>query len=427
MRGRAWVAAVAVGAVAVAMLTTAVTSRFPPKTWEYSVIAANFLSGRGLEYEYLEGTVYRFYGPPVYPLLLAAVTWLTGREWITLVVQGMLYVGTALLIYGLARERFDRTEALIAGLMAATHPGNVFLTGQLHSQTVDVFSITLAFVLLLRVAPSTAAHQALLAGIMAGMAALCRGPIIPFVGLWGLWFLWKHRRSRGAIATTAIVAAGLMLMLAPVFARGYVLYGKYVPLRTDTGANLWYGNHRHASGTSYTLTTPPVPITLHLSGDLRARLAGVDEVQQHKILTTAALEFIRLEPGRALALFIKKIGYFLWFSPHSGVLYPPSWFRVYTVYYSGILTLGIVGLFVAMRSPGGRDAARLFLLLAAGLGLTQAFFYVEGRHRWEIEPLLLMFSGIGLVNCRRAIGARATWLGGTACAASHSGHETRRW
>lgn len=398
--------AVGIGAVLAALATTALTSRFEPRTWEYSEIAASILAGRGLQYEYLQGTVYRFYGPPLYPLLLALVKYLTGTEWMTLIVQAGLFSGTALLIYALTRDLFGPLPAAVAGAAAATHPGSLFFAGQLHAQTLDVFSIALAFVLLLTMTPETRATGALVTGVGAGAAALCRGPFLPFLAAWGVWFLWRHRGRREAWSRMLVVAFGVLVTLAPVVVRGYSLYGTLVPLRTDTGMNLWYGNHPGATGTSHTLSIPPEPITVHLSSELRARLAGANELQQHRILSAAALEFVRTEPWQVMALFVKKLGYFWWFSPHAGLSYPPWWLHAYVPYYIAVVLTALVGLVVALRSPRTRDAAELFLLMAAVLAMAQAVFYVEGRHRWEIEPLMLIFSAVGIVACARALVTR---------------------
>src|SRR5262245_34515007 len=172
---------VALAATMGALLATATTSHFSPTPWEYSKIAENFLAGRGLSYTYLEGTVYWFYGGPLYPLLLAGVAWVTGSEWMTLILQAGLFGGTAALVYGIARRYFGATEATVAAVLVATHPGNLYFTGQMHSQILGVFSITLAFALLVRCSPAASPRFALATALAVGAAVLCRGPMLAFV------------------------------------------------------------------------------------------------------------------------------------------------------------------------------------------------------------------------------------------------------
>ena len=50
-----------------------------------------------------------------------------------------------------------------------------------------------------------------------------------------------------------------------------------------------------------------------------------------------------------------------------------------------------------MRDADQRPAVVLIVVSAAIVPATQAVFYVEGRHRLAIEPLVLIMSGAGLV------------------------------
>ena len=129
-------------------------------------------------------------------------------------------------------------------------------------------------------------------------------------------------------------------------------------------------------------------------------LAGKNELVQNQLFLREATRFMRDEPGEAARLFVRKLGYFWWFSPHAGLLYPASWTALYMADYLVILGSAVVGLVAALRSarPEARWAARLFLLLAVTLSLTQAAFYVEGRHRWQLELILLAFTAAGIVK-----------------------------
>jgi hypothetical protein len=76
---------------------------------------------------------------------------------------------------------------------------------------------------------------------------------------------------------------------------------------------------------------------------------------------------------------------------------------LYKLYYSVVLTFGVIGIAVAWRSarPLTRAGAQAFVLLAVGVSASQALFYVNGRHRWELEPLLLVFTALGIMTMLR--------------------------
>jgi len=94
---------------------------------------------------------------------------------------------------------------------------------------------------------------------------------------------------------------------------------------------------------------------------------------------------------------VTKFFYFWWFAPQTGVLYPPVWRLLYQVYYGGALIFAFVGVQRLVRDGGPPVAKAVvlgaFLLLLSAL---QSLYYVEGRHRWAVEPMLLALTGGGV-------------------------------
>jgi high-affinity Fe2+/Pb2+ permease len=70
--------------------------------------------------------------------------------------------------------------------------------------------------------------------------------------------------------------------------------------------------------------------------------------------------------------------------------------RGYEWIYRVELVLALLGAFLALRSPHSRAAAGLCLAIIVAISLLQSAFYVQGRHRFLIEPLLLIFTAIGV-------------------------------
>lgn len=384
-----------------------------PQRLEYSDIAENMLRGRGPIYEYL-GATYSFYGPPLYPIVLAGVLWASnGGEAAALVLQLFLFALSCVFVYAIAEKLYGNPGARLAAFLAALHPGNLVYAGKLHPQILDVFLLTLSFLLLARGTGAAAFLANVGSGVVIGLAVVSRGTVVTFAALWAAWFLWRERAHglRAARVMMGLTVGGT-LVIAPIVARGYLQYGELMPLRTDVGVNLWYGNHPGASGTSYTLSPSPVPVISQIPPELSARISGASEIDQNRIFTAAAMEFVRNHPGSAFVLFVKKLYYFWWFSPHTGLFYPAAWLITYRVYYGVVLLFALVGLVVSLRSPRPhvRAGAILFLLMAGALSVTQALFYVEGRHRWQVEPLLLIFTAVGalrLLSYLRPVPARS--------------------
>ena len=72
------------------------------------------------------------------------------------------------------------------------------------------------------------------------------------------------------------------------------------------------------------------------------------------------------------------------------------------LYYAAVIGLAAVGLW---RWRGARDLAPA-LILIGGLflvvSMTHAVLYFEMRHRWALEPLILIFSAAGLIGPSRS-------------------------
>jgi 4-amino-4-deoxy-L-arabinose transferase-like glycosyltransferase len=397
------IAATAFGA---SLTTTLAMHRFiSPDRWEYSTIARNIVDGKGANYPWL-GTDYYFYGSALYPRLMAAVFRLTGgSEPAVLILQMALFAGLCVVIYYIALQWFGGAVAASGALLAALHPGSLVFVGRLHDEILDALLITVTFVVLLRMRPATRLSVALAVGLVAGLAAATRGTVVIFCLLWAFWFVVRERRQlQAALRVVTVIAVGGLAMLAPFLVDGFRRYGELIPLRTDNGVNFWVGNHHNASGTSYTLNDPPLAEMATRPVSLVAGIAGMNEVEQSRAFNDAAIEFIKSHPGEFVRLFFKKLVYFWWFSPRSGLLYPALWTLFYKPYYSVALIFSVIGIAAAWRSPrpATRAGAQAFVLLAASVSAAQALFFVDGRHRWAVEPLLLVFTALGVATVLRA-------------------------
>ena len=82
----------------------------------------------------------------------------------------------------------------------------------------------------------------------------------------------------------------------------------------------------------------------------------------------------------------------------SGLLYPHRYLLTYKVFYSFILFFALVGLTCSLAKKNKDMLANAYLLLffLISISLFQALYYVEGRHRWGIEPILMIFSAVGI-------------------------------
>jgi len=205
-----------------------------------------------------------------------------------------------------------------------------------------------------------------------------------------------------------VLVVGIAVALSSIWVvRNWVVTGE-ASLSSSTGLFIWTGNNPNATGAAATADGRGMWET---DPELLARVQGRDEVEQDRIFREAALRYIAEDPWRTVRQVGSRFATFWWFGTVTGLNYPTSWFLVYAGYYVTIVAFALAGATLMVRRGRGLE----LLALAAMLGVVasvQALFYVEGRHRWAVEPLMLVLASVGIVDVARAMLWRVRPLGG---------------
>lgn len=157
-----------------------------------------------------------------------------------------------------------------------------------------------------------------------------------------------------------------------------------------------------SSGTS--LTKEGKAIVDIAGKEFTEKLYSLDEIAQHDLFIRTAKTYIAKHPGAFLTMFIKKFYYFWWFSPQAGLLYPSFWSSIYKVYYTIILIFAAVGIAVNFKRRH-KDIYLLMILtflFSLLVSLVHSFYYTEIRHRWQIEPFLLLWASYAITTLIRS-------------------------
>jgi hypothetical protein len=369
-----------------------------PQVFETEHLIRNWFGGGGYTYHFL-GTDYRsFHSVLPYDLLYAGVYGLSGgRPGANLVVQWLFAALLVVVVWHLGLRLGGRPVAGLGAWLAALQPGLVvYDSTRLAQFSFDATLVAAAILAFVRWAERPSLARAGGAGLLTGLLMYERGTM-------GLFFpvavLWVKRVAPLSwtrwIRQTAVYGALAVLLLAPWTIRNAIVHQRLVPMMTTTWMALWEGNHEAATGTEY--TADGRNIKRALAPELARRLAGRGELEQMEAFRDAALTFMRAEPGRTAALYVQKLRYFWWRSPHTGVLYPGRWPTLYQAWYVLFIGCALVGFAVLARGdPPSWAAARLVLWLAVCFSAGQAVFYIGGRHRWTIEPVLGLVSAAGV-------------------------------
>ena len=384
-----------------------------PELNEYEDIARSMVAGRGYSFYHL-GVWYHSFAAPLFGWICAGVYLLGGTVGFVVGIQILVSAGHAVLIAMMGERLFhSRMAGLAGGALMAVHPGLiVYSSAKAHDLTFDSLFFTLVLWCFWRFKDQPTLTRAMMAGCVVGVGAHSRGTTVVFAPIAGLWLLWSSARSewRHLAGRWLVAVLCAVAVITPWATRNILINHAFVWMLTTDGESLWDGNNPHATGHSYA-TPDRIVLDLLPPDQYREMRQQPNEVAQSRWFRDQAIAFIKANPGEFVRLLALKFYSFWWFSPQSGTLYPTMWLVAYKAFYVGILVLAAYGVrwIVGGQDTDARWRLVLLALFLLGLSALQSLYYVEGRHRWAIEPMLLLVSGGGAAwLLERWRGRRAT-------------------
>ncbi len=338
-----------------------------------------------------------FYKPPLLPYLLSLPARLFGPEAgparLFLLLLSAL---AAPLTARLARPPLGRWGALLAGAFVALYAPAVFYGAELLAAST-VLLLNLFLLLLLRRAEERGRRWAYFGGGVAlGLSALAR----PTIGLLLPFLLFRYRRARTA---GLMLLAGAALGIAPATLHN-LRGGDFVLVSSNGGINFYLGNHAGADGRS--ATSPGLPN--EPGAARRAARSRAGEAAGRDLSPSAVSRFwygrgvawIVENPLDAVRLGGRKLYYLLNDRDISdnidfyAVEEVNPVLRWLPVRFGVLLALAIPGLFVLRRDRGGA----LLLLYGLAAALPPLLFFVVGRFRLPLLPVLAVGAAAGLLQ-----------------------------
>ncbi|HEY2593926.1 MAG TPA: glycosyltransferase family 39 protein, partial [Chloroflexota bacterium] len=195
-----------------------------------------------------QGHAAPFYGQPLYPYVLAGLHRLTGESLfgpiaVQFAALGAVVTGTAVLArraFGAMLDGIVAVAALLVLLQA--EPEHFKIARQLFNENLYMPLVMASLIVLVSLARRdrpAAWWQALLAGGLLGLTAISRSQFllcVPF-GMLVVWLAWRRQGVRALLATL-LIGVGVVLAVAPVTARNWIVSGQLVPISSSGGASL---------------------------------------------------------------------------------------------------------------------------------------------------------------------------------------------
>ena len=351
-----------------------------------------------------------FYQAPLYPYFLAILQSVFGHDlWTIRFIQLILGSLSCGLIYLVGEKLFGRVAGLAAGLMLAGYAPAVFFDALIEKSILDLFLLSCLLFLLIGTNPDEKWSKWLGAGIALGLLGLSRENALILLPVVALWIALSHSTRPPAVRARwlGLFLAGVLLVLLPVGARNLAVGGEFKLTTSQFGANFFIGNNAAADGTYGSVRK--VIQEVQLEGPDAKRLAdramGRDLTpgEVSDFWFNRALDYIKSRPADWMRLMALK-----WLTVWNAREIEDSddfyiyqgWSALLTglgsINHFGILApLAVLGLMLTCS-----QWRNLWLLYAMILSLAAsvAMFYVFGRYRFPLAPLLALFAGVGLTT-----------------------------
>ena len=224
-----------------------------------------------------------FYGQPLYPYALALAHRLTGESVFgPLVLQfgalGLVVVGAAVLAHRAFGSRVDGLAALaVVWVLLQLEAEHFKVARQLFNENLYMPLVMASLIVLVGLARRSAPPswwRALLVGGLLGLTAISRSQFLLFVPF-ALLILLAAWRARG-VPAVGLVVIGILLVVAPVTARNWLVSGQLVAISSSGGASL-LEFHRPPPGLldQDAVQKDPLFEALHLDAQTRTVVAFV--------------------------------------------------------------------------------------------------------------------------------------------------------
>ena len=355
--------------------------------WEMGRIAASLASGHGFSSPFGPATGPTAWEPPFYPYVMAGVFLLFGiyskaSAFVLLTLNSAFSALTCIPIFLIAKRVFSEKVAIGSAWAWALLPNVMFwCTRAVWETSLSALLLATAFWLALTLEDRDGWSAWIEFAVLWGLIALNGTSLLSFLPAAGLW-AWYRRAKRGKRSFTGVVLASVIFFacITPWLMRNYRVFGKFIFIRDNFGAELRLGNGDGADATLMLYLDPP-----HDPFAMR-QFEAMGELDYIAMRKRQAISYIKADYGRFAVLCLKRLLIF-WAGPPR-VTDPPWLGPAKDSLFLGSSVLAIWGLGRALRQR--RPGAWLFFWLMLLYPAIYYFVYAIQRYRHAIEPEMAM-------------------------------------
>lgn len=339
------------------------------------------------------GSLFPFDAPfsinsPYYPYILGVLFFIFGiGNFLSARLVGIFADSlTCVMAAKIAGGSFGKRAGVIAGLITAVYGPLIFYSAELTAVPYTLFFLVSGMLLLLK---NQSRWAYLLSGLLTGAAIGTRPNLIIYAIMAAVIVFFKGKTKKAV--HSGLLTSGLIIAVIPITIANYSVSGKFIPLTTSAGHNLYFG-HNPDSSAGYAIPE-------QLDGDIFYNMKKLAENVEERIFddsevsgyyTRKAVQHIIHNPVKELVNTCKKL--FAAVNSFEATTYANYY---YQQEYSPVLSLcpgfGVLFPFAFMGIIiGPRKILVLVPVLATFITICM-FFYIA-RLRMPMVPFLAVFA-----------------------------------
>ncbi len=366
-----------------------------------------------------------FWQPPLFPLLLGCLYWVTGPSVVAAkVALGAVAVASCVLVWSIGRQAFSRRVGIVAGIMAAFYGPYLFFSTQLLPTGLAVFLDLVAISFWLGCLDKPRWHGWIGFGLTAGLATITvpNSAVLVMLALLGQLIAGVRRREwRTAFAVVSLTMAGFGGVVGTVMVRNHSVSGNWVVLSTNGGINLFIGNNPQSEETVAVRPGESWRRLMRTGYETEVRSRS----QQNVFFRNQVLRYAWEQPMAFLGGLARKAGQAVnareiprnvdpyIYRGESALLRAMMWRAGPFAFPFGIVApLAAVGVVLSLRKRRQRTPKWSAQLALVGFVVTYAgsivLFFVSSRYRVPMAVAMLPFAAAGAVAILDAIRSVST-------------------
>ncbi len=348
-----------------------------------------------------------FQGMPLYAYFLGAVYKVFGIDvFAARAVQMFLASCACGMIYLAGSYSLCRVCGLIAAVCAVFYKPFIFYDGMIEGSSITVFLYILNLFAAMRFIHSFSRINAVLWGVLTGLAALARPGIMLFPIVTAIIYVLKFAEQRRYFL---LIRFGIVIFLSLgvvsiATLRNYIVSGQFVFITAHSGLNYYIGNNETATGKFH------APDGVGRQSDkMYENSKRIAENELGRTLTPAqvsnywkdkANQFIMRHPIKFLLLLGKKV-YLFWQGGEISDFRNISFFRRFSALmrvalpsFYLIVPWAIIGM---IASIGLNRNIPLMNCFFWSYFVSLLLYFINSRYRLPVVPVLMLFASYGFI------------------------------